>query len=158
MAWLTSLAILAILACGLMGGMFFAFSCFVVPALERLPPAEGIRAMQRINIDVYHWSFMATFFATPAVCVALAVHALGNWDEPGTPFILAGSTVYLIGCLLVTGAGNVPLNNALARVDPHTADPKGEWQRYANPWVWWNHLRTASCLFAATAFVAALIA
>lgn len=40
--WLT---VIAALASALMGGVFFAFSSFVMPALGRIPPAEGIRAM-----------------------------------------------------------------------------------------------------------------
>ena len=68
--WLT---VTAALASALMGGIFFAFSSFVMPALGRIPPAEGIRAMQRINIDVFHWSFVVAFFGTPAACLALAV-------------------------------------------------------------------------------------
>jgi uncharacterized membrane protein len=37
------------LGCGLVAGVFFAFSSFVMPALKRLPPAQGIAAMQSIN-------------------------------------------------------------------------------------------------------------
>ncbi len=56
----------------MMGGIFFAFSSFVIPALGRIAPAQGIRAMQRINIDVCHWSFVVAFFGTPIACVAVA--------------------------------------------------------------------------------------
>jgi len=38
------------LASAVMGGVFFTFSTFVMSALGKLRPAEGIRAMQRINI------------------------------------------------------------------------------------------------------------
>ena len=37
------------LGCGLNAGVFFAFSTFVMPALKRLPAAQGIAAMQSIN-------------------------------------------------------------------------------------------------------------
>ena len=153
--WLT---VTAALASALMGGIFFAFSSFVMPALGRIPPAEGIRAMQRINIDVFHWSFVVAFFGTPAACLALAVQALRHWNDAGAPFAIAGSVVYLVGCLLVTGAGNVPRNNALAKVDANTVDARREWERFARGWVRWNHLRTVACLAAAAAFVAALVA
>ena len=62
-AWLIPVAALG---CALMGGVFFAFSSFVMPALGNVPTSEGIRAMQRINIDVYHWSFMGAFMAMPS--------------------------------------------------------------------------------------------
>lgn len=38
------------LGCGLVAGAFFAFSSFVMAALKRLSTAEGIAAMQSINI------------------------------------------------------------------------------------------------------------
>ena len=40
----------AVLGCGLVAGIFFAFSTFVMRALGRRPAGEGIAAMQAINI------------------------------------------------------------------------------------------------------------
>src|SRR5436190_5913255 len=40
------------LGCGLIAGVFFAFSSFVMPALAKLPPAQGLAAMQSINVVV----------------------------------------------------------------------------------------------------------
>ena len=70
----------AALACALMGGIFFAFSSFIMPALGRIPAEEAIRAMQRINIDVFHWTFMAAFFGTPILCVVAAAY---GWARAG---------------------------------------------------------------------------
>ena len=152
------LTITAALASALMGGVFFAFSSFVMPALGRIPPAEGIRAMQRINIDVFHWSFVVAFFGTPIVTIVLAAQALWNWPGPEAIFILAGSAVYLIGCLLVTGAGNVPRNNALAKIDADKVDAARVWNTFAIGWTRWNHVRAVACMAAAGAFVATLVA
>jgi uncharacterized membrane protein len=43
---LYALTLAAALGCGLVGGVFFAFSSFVMAALRRLPPADGIAAMK----------------------------------------------------------------------------------------------------------------
>jgi len=56
---------------------------------------------------------------------------------------------------LVTAAGNVPRNNALAKIDADTVDPAGEWSRFAIGWTRWNHVRTVASMAAAGAFVAA---
>jgi hypothetical protein len=48
--WLVVLAFAGALGSGLMAGAFFAFSTFVMRALARLPAAEGIAAMQSINV------------------------------------------------------------------------------------------------------------
>lgn len=54
----------AALGCGLIAGVFLAFSTFVMSALERLPMAQGITAMQMINITVINPLFMTTFLET----------------------------------------------------------------------------------------------
>jgi uncharacterized membrane protein len=46
------LTVVAALGCGLNAGVFFAFSSFVMAALRRLPPAQGIAAMQSINVEI----------------------------------------------------------------------------------------------------------
>jgi uncharacterized membrane protein len=38
------------LGCGVNAGVFFAFSSFVMHALSRLPPTQGMAAMQSINV------------------------------------------------------------------------------------------------------------
>jgi uncharacterized membrane protein len=52
------------LGCGLVAGVFFAFSTFVMPALKRLPPAHGIAAMQSINTVAVTPAFMTALFGT----------------------------------------------------------------------------------------------
>ncbi|TBR24737.1 MAG: hypothetical protein EPO10_25145, partial [Reyranella sp.] len=49
---------------GLVAGIFYAFSSFVMGALGRLPPGHGIEAMQAINVVVINRSFMLAFFGT----------------------------------------------------------------------------------------------
>jgi hypothetical protein len=56
--WLFTLKLLTALGCGLAAGVFFAFSTFVMPALVRLQPPQGIAAMQSINITAINPLFM----------------------------------------------------------------------------------------------------
>ncbi|WP_228050189.1 hypothetical protein [Tychonema sp. LEGE 06208] len=56
------LKLFAVLGCGLIAGVFFAFSTFVMNALGRLPPAQGIAAMQSINIAVINPLFITALF------------------------------------------------------------------------------------------------
>lgn len=148
------LAAAAALACALVGGIFFAFSSFVMPALGRIPPEEAIRAMQQINVDVFHWSFMGAFLGTPLLCIVAAIQGFRSGNEQAAFYTVAGCGVYLLGTLLVTAAGNVPLNDALAKIDVTTMDAAREWSRYTLPWTRWNHVRTVAAMVAAGAFVA----
>jgi uncharacterized membrane protein len=47
---LVALTLVTALGCGLSAGALFAFSSFVMQALARLPTAQGIAAMQSINV------------------------------------------------------------------------------------------------------------
>ncbi|MGH7600945.1 MAG: hypothetical protein ACREOI_31695, partial [bacterium] len=60
-ALLFVLTLFAALGCGLIAGVFFAFSAFVMKALSRLPPSEGIAAMQSINVAVINPVFLTVF-------------------------------------------------------------------------------------------------
>jgi uncharacterized membrane protein len=69
--YLFSLTFTAAIGCGLIAGVFFAFSTFVMPALARLQPAQGIAAFQSINITVYNPWFMGAFLGTAVACIFL---------------------------------------------------------------------------------------
>ena len=139
-----------------MAGVFFAFSSFVMSALARLQPAQGIAAMQSINITVINPLFMAAFLGTAAACIFLAVSSLLKWHQPGAAYLLLGSLLYLIGTLGVTIVFNVPLNEALARVEPSSTEGASLWARYLANWTNWNHIRAASALAAAASLAIAL--
>ncbi|MBI2255418.1 MAG: DUF1772 domain-containing protein [Proteobacteria bacterium] len=144
------------LGSGLIAGAFFAFSSFVMGALGRLPAAQGIAAMQSINLVVINPVFLGVFVGTALLGFAVAVYALFQLSLPGMGQALAGSLLYVIGCFGVTIFGNVPLNDALARLDPLSADAGSLWTRYQKAWVKWNHLRTAASLAASAMFIWAL--
>jgi uncharacterized membrane protein len=149
------LVLLSALGSGLVGGVFFAFSTFVMGALARLPPLQGIAAMQSINIVVINPLFMAAFMGTAVLCLIVAIGALFGWSGPHPTLVLAGAALYLVGNIVVTMTGNVPLNNALAAVDPASAEGAAVWARYLSTWTTWNHGRTATGLAAAACFILA---
>lgn len=150
-----ALKLLAALGCGLMAGVFFAFSAFVINALARLQPPQGIAAMQSINITVINPLFMIAFLGTAAVCIFLAVSSLSRWHQPSAAYLLLGSVLYLVGTVGVTIVFNVPLNEALARVEPHSTKGANLWASYLINWTVWNHVRTVAALAAAALFTIA---
>jgi uncharacterized membrane protein len=151
------LIFVATLGAGLIGGLFFAFSTFVMTALGRLAPAGGIAAMQSINVAVLNPVFFTAFFGTAALCIVLVFFALVSWSSAPTMPLLAGSLLYLIGTILVTILFNVPLNNRLAAVAPESAEGADMWRHYLKVWTAWNHVRTAASLAAAASFIVALV-
>ncbi len=153
---LFALKLFAALGCGLIAGVFFAFSTFVMSALARLQPVQGIAAFQSINITVYNPWFMGAFLGTAAACIFLAVSSLLKWQQPGAAYLLVGSLLYLVGTVLVTIAFNVPLNDALAVVDPGSTEGASLWSSFLTNWTNWNHIRTAAALAAAASLTIAL--
>jgi len=153
---LFALKVFSALGCGLMAGVFFAFSTFVMRALARLQPAQGIAAMQAINITAINPLFMTVLFGTGAACICLAISSMLRWHQPGAGYLLVGSLLYLAGTLGVTIAFNVPLNDALAAVKPDSTDGANLWARYLTDWTFWNHVRTIAALAASASLTIAL--
>lgn len=145
---------LAALGSAIVGGMFYAFSSFVMKALARIRPEQGVAAMAEINVVVINPSFMLAFMGTAVLCLLLALAAAAGWT-PGGPLVAAGALLYLLGCFAVTMLRNQPMNLRLARLDE--AQRAAYWPEYVGAWTAWNHLRTAAALLAACAFVAALL-
>ncbi len=147
---------LAVLGTGLVAGVFLAFSSFVMAALARLPSGHGISAMQAINITVINPLFMAVLFGTAIMCAALVYSAFrGGLNAQGI-IMIAGATLYLVGCIVVTMVFNVPLNDALATLDPNSAEASTQWSGYLKSWTFWNHVRCLASLAACAAFVRAM--
>jgi uncharacterized membrane protein len=151
------LVLAAALGCGLLGGVFFGFSTFVMKGLARLPAAAGIAAMQSINVAVYPSLFLVVFFAVPALTLILMIASLWQWDRPGSAYLLAGGLVYLIGSFGVTAMFNVPLNNLIALIAPGQADEADLWLGYCRSWMLWNHLRTVASFVACALFTLSLL-
>lgn len=151
------LTFVAALGCGAMGGVFFAFSTFVMRGLGRLPAPQGIAAMQSINVTAVTPPFMLALFGTAAACVAVVISSWSRWGEPGTAAGLTGSLLYLVGTILVTIAFNVPRNDALAAVAAHGAEGARQWADYLRTWTAWNHVRTVAAIAAAVLITWSLV-
>jgi uncharacterized membrane protein len=144
------------LGCGLSAGVFFAFSSFVMPALDRLAPAQSIRAMNSINKLAVTPVFMTALFGTALACAVLGVWAVTSWGERPAAFALAGCALFLAGAIVVTIAANVPLNDSLMKVDPEATDAATRWSTYLSDWSPWNHVRAVTAIAASGLLIAAL--
>jgi uncharacterized membrane protein len=144
------------LGCGLSAGVFFAFSSFVMPALDRLASAQSIRAMNSINRLAVTPVFMTALFGTALACAVLGGWAVTSWGERPAAFALAGCVLFLVGAIVVTIAANVPLNDALMKVDPEATDAATRWSAYLSDWTPWNHVRAVTAIAASGLLIAAL--
>ena len=155
---LVAATVVTALGAALNAGVFFAFSSFVMTALERLPAPAGIAAMQSINVTVLTPVFMATLFGVAAGCVGLAAWGILDWHGSASPWLLTAGALYLAGAIGLTAAFHQPRNLALATVDPLAFDAERTWRRYASEWTALNHLRTLASLGCSAALSVAAVA
>ena len=140
----------------LVGGVFFAFSAFVMPALRQLPAAQGIGAMQSINRTAVTAPLMLALFGTAVLSGITVVWAIRSWGQAAAPWLLAGGLAYL-AAVVITIAANVPLNDSLAGLDPGSAGAPARWAGFTAHWTLWNHLRGAGAVAGSLAFIFALV-
>jgi uncharacterized membrane protein len=148
--------LIAVVGCGMVAGVFFAFSSFVMPALRQVRPGQGMVAMQSINVSAVTPAFMSLLFGTAAVCLVLVVLEVAAFAGGSSRLVPGASALYLLGVIGVTIVRNVPLNNELAGLEPESPDGSAFWANYLNDWTAWNHLRAVAALLAAGMFMLAL--
>lgn len=151
-AFLTLLWVSAI-GCGLMAGIYFAFSAFIMASLATLPSPQGIAAMQAINRVILGSPFMVLFFGTTLSSALLVVFGIVYWGEPTALMTVVAGDLYVFGMFLVTAAYNVPLNNALDAQDPNDEAAVVAWERYLRIWTRWNHVRTVASVISCGLFI-----
>jgi uncharacterized membrane protein len=135
------------------GGLFYAFSTFVMRGLDRTEPVEAITAMRGINAEAQaNAPFLLLFLGSAVLAVAVGVLAVLRLRQPGGGYLLAGALLAIVAAV-VTMAFNVPLNDRLAALDLTTltpADAAREWGNYLSTWTAWNHVRTVAPLLGST--------
>jgi uncharacterized membrane protein len=155
---ITGLLWFSAIGCGLLGGLYFAFSTFIMTALGRIAQASGIMAMNAINVVIVQSLFMPLFIGTTLSSLVLAITAVLRWGQPGASAMLVGGVLYVVGMFVCTAVIHVPMNDALAAVDPASTEAASLWARYLTDWTLWNHVRTISSTLACTLFIWAIAA
>jgi uncharacterized membrane protein len=156
MTTLVALAVASSVVTGLIGGVFFAFSVFVMRALAEQPTAQGIAAMQRINITVINPLFLVSFLGAMPLLALAAYEARVAGSGNAFLWLAAGFIIYSAGSVVVTMVCNVPRNNKLATLPSGSAEAIAYWPVYVREWLFWNHVRCVASLAAATAAAFAL--
>lgn len=136
----------SLLFSALIAGFFYAYSVDVMPALDRMDPAEAIRAMQQINIVVRNPVFFVTFFVTPVAAIVTVLLLYLSDSKPAALAMIGAAAVYMLAAFLPTATINVPMNEALALQDtsPASGNLANIWQTYSVRWTFWNTMRTVA--------------
>ncbi|MER6400936.1 DUF1772 domain-containing protein [Kitasatospora sp. NBC_01246] len=148
----------ATLAMGLSAGLFFAFSCSVMPGLGKADDRTFVETMQRINVAILNGWFMLVFLGALALTVLAVVLQFRGGDRRLLPWLIAAAVLYTV-VLVVTGAVNVPLNDQLAAAGSldRIPDLAAVRETFESSWVGWNTVRTVAATAGFGCLLAALV-
>lgn len=143
------LAALGLILLALGGGTFWSFSTGVMPGLGRTDDETFVSSMRSINRAVVNPLFLLPIFLPP---VPLVWAGLIDLDDARGWLLVAAGVVFFVGAIVVTGAGNVPLNNALDGATSSTTAARAAFERR------WNALNGVRSLSSVVAIVLAVLA
>jgi uncharacterized membrane protein len=132
-------------AAGLTAGLFFAWSCSVMPGLAQVSDRVFIAAMQSMNRAIQNPLFFSCFFGA-ALLLPLSTYLF--FDVAMVFELLIGATsIYWVGVMGITIWGNVPLNNSLDTFQMESASEEEILKSrtdFESRWNKLNHIRTVA--------------
>ena len=155
--WTLYLCLFLALWSAVIGGVFSAFSEFIMAALLRAEPAGGIESMQQINKTVIRTQFVAGILLIAPASILFALYSLTVFEGAALAALIAAPLVYVPSVFLMTIIGNVPMNNRLDRLDHTSPDARAYWTRYGRDWTRLNHVRTLGSVATAVVYMASAV-
>ncbi len=156
--WLFIVLEIAVIGCGVVCGIFLAFSDFVMRSLGKAKITGGIEVMQIINREVFRSLFVPLLWAMLATSIGLAAYAYFYLAGAASHLVLAGAALYVAGVLVVTFGFNVPMNEQLDQLDCDSSEAAKYWTGTFLPrWTAWNYVRAIASGGAAVCYLLACI-
>ena len=127
---------------GLLAGVFFAFSCGVVPGMRQVDDLSYVTVFRAINRSIVNRLFILVFLGAPiATVAATALH----FDAARREAVLVAALVLCLFSFAVTVLVSVPLNDRLGTAPIGDAQGRKEARdRFEMRWNGWNQVRTAT--------------
>jgi uncharacterized membrane protein len=129
---------------GLIAGLFYSWSVSVMPGIGRLDDKEFLMSFQAMNRAIINPVFMLCFLGA---AVMLPVTTFVNYGQPTFWLLMVASLFYLGGVIAVTFIGNIPLNNALDRLNiaSSTSEQLAAFRaQFESKWNALNHVRSVA--------------
>jgi uncharacterized membrane protein len=153
--------ILATLMVAIICGLMYAYACSVNPGLRKLKDVEYLHAMQSINRAILNpwflWCFMG---ALPLQLMSAWLVHRSEINNDALLFVGLSSVIYFGGVILVTGMGNVPLNEALDKTAIDALSNEALRMRrdaFEIPWNRFHSIRTVASVASLVLMLVALL-
>jgi uncharacterized membrane protein len=133
----------AVLAMGLLAGLYFFSAIAVMPALTAADDRTLVDAMQQMIDKIENPAFFLVLFGAPALAAVALVQARGSGQAQIAGWIIAGLALYTV-MVVITFAVHIPLNEDLKDAgDPARIQNIAEVRDdFVTPWVAWDIVRT----------------
>ena len=133
----------AVIAMGLLAGLFFAFDVAVMPGLTAADDRTLVDAMQQMIDKIENPAFFLILLGAPALAAVALVQARRSGSTQIAGWIVAGLALYTV-MVVVTVAFHFPLNEDLTNAgDPARIENLAAVRDdFVTPWVAWNIVRT----------------
>ena len=162
MAALEMTLVVATLLCGLVAGLVFGFAVVVMPGIGTLKDREFLRAFQVVDgvIQAGQPLFGLVWLGSAVavlIATALGVAQLEGFDRFS---LLVAGLSYLFGVQLPTFVVNIPLNNALQKLDLDSTDDsacRSARDDFERRWNRWNIVRTVVATLVSTVLMILLL-
>jgi uncharacterized membrane protein len=148
----------AVIAMGLVAGLYFFSSIAVMPALTAADDRTLVDAMQQMIDKIENPAFFLVFLGAPVLATVALVQARGSGSTTIAGWIVAGLGLYA-AMVIITFAVHLPLNDDLQQAgDPAAIENLAEVRDdFVTPWVAWDIVRTVASIAAFGALTWALV-
>jgi uncharacterized membrane protein len=150
------------LLCSLVAGFIFAFAAVIMPGIRNLDDGGFLRAFQVIDgvIQKGQPIFILVWVGSALSLLATAVLSIWSLSGANRALVIAAAVVFLGGVQLPTATINIPLNNAVQRLDIGAMDAPARTRARAGfeaRWNRWNLFRTVVAVVATTMLLIVLL-
>lgn len=137
--------IISTLFSGLMAGLFYAWSISVAPGISKINDESYLRAFQSMNRAIINPLFLIVFMGLVLLLIYTSYSFYGTPQTTQFWLTLSAAVLYIGGVMIVTFAGNIPLNNSLEalKIDTMSLDQMAAFRRgFESKWNTFNTIRT----------------
>ena len=140
---------------GLSAGLWYAWQVSVIPGTLKTSDAAYLQTMQSINRAILNPAFFLIFFVGVALLFVSGIQHYGQ--GPKFYLLIGAALIYLLGTIIVTGRGNVPLNNELdvLNLGEMSVQQLADFREYYE--VKWNKYHLIRTAFAVISFALAML-
>lgn len=158
-SWIAITLIVSTVITGLLAGLYFGFSCAVMPGLAISSDRTFVETMRHINRKILNGWFLSVLMGNIMLPMVSIILVAIDGDSDALWWTIVGAAFNVIS-LGITAGRNVPLNTALDEAGPvdAIADPGAIRAAFEAPWVRLNIARTIASTMGLLALALAVMA